>query len=193
MSKRVLAWSVVAAMVVGGTGYALGARAASREPEACTPAAVTQRHDAPSAAPIVPDAPVLVTTRAPSPPVSHETPAVAPRPRHDEGPLAIRRMTLTHGIEDHEPIDDASIFEATDERVFAFVELANPGDEERSLDVTFESAARTSGHVTLRVPAHMPRYRTWAWTRGAHAPGEWTAVVRDEDGRVLSRETFAVQ
>lgn len=192
MSKRVLAWSVVAAMMVGGTGYALGARAASREPEACAPA--------PVAAPIEPAAVPAPTTTPretprvaaaePTPSVSHE---ITPRPRHDDGTLAVRRMTLTHGIEDHEPIDDASIFEESDERVVAFVEVENPTDTPRTLELTFEQGERSTGHVSLTVPAHMPRYRTWGWTRGAHHSGEWTAVVRDEGGHTLSRESFEIR
>lgn len=105
-------------------------------------------------------------------------------------------MQVTSGIDRREPIDHPSRFDESElgaDRIYAFVEVENPTDTPRQLEVTFENGQRSTGHVVLEIPAHMPRYRTWAWTRLSRSPGEWTAFVRDEDGTVVAHDDFEIR
>ena len=132
---------------------------------------------------------------------SHEpaaTPRLAatrPQPAAIEGEsLSVRRLIVAHGVEDHEPVGSSSRFNTDDERVFAFMEMANPSDEAKQVIVTFESNDGTAvGHVRVNVPANAPRWRTWAWSRQINRPGTWTAVLSTPDGTELGRERFEVE
>ena len=97
------------------------------------------------------------------------------------------------GIEECEPVDASSQFDAEPERLFAFLQLKNESEEEQTVVVTFE---HTSGHITgnarLTVPPDQPRWRTWASSRNIRRNGQWTAVVKTEDGTVLGRVAFEV-
>ncbi len=163
----------------------------------------------------------MVTTRsapsAPTSPVlqgSHETsvreaqrlpsPAIAREAserrvdgsRAAEG-LRVRRLAVATGIEDREPVGTSERFDGEQERLYVFVDLANRGDETQ-IEVSFEPEsptreAQVTGLVDLEVPARVGRHRTWAWSRNVHAPGEWSAVVRDLEGRELARTSFVVE
>ncbi len=189
-------WMIVAALVGGLAGCGTSAPEAAPEPTPRDERAIASA--AAQATPRTEPSVALATVTTPaSPPRSSVLVAPAPAPR--TGELRVRRMQVTSGIEDREPIDHPSSFGPDDERVYAFVELSNPGDAPREIVVTFEHGARATGRVTLTVPAHMPRYRTWAWTNGArHAPhdGEpesWTAIVRDEAGDEIATSPFLVR
>jgi hypothetical protein len=106
--------------------------------------------------------------------------------------LAVKRLTLAHGIENHEPQEATTSFRASDDRVYAFVELENPGRAEDAITVVFQPP---SGPALAEIPLKVgesPRFRTWAFTRRAHDAGEWGVVIRDASGRVLARQTFTV-
>ena len=157
-TKNWMSWILVAAMTTGGAGLALGgalgARASSREPVARTE---------PTAR--VESAPIARTIAAPSAP-AHEAPVVAreaPAPRPSTGTFSIRRVQVTSGIDHREPIDHTTSFGDESERVYAFVDVANPTDEARHLEVSFTNGQRTTGLVTLEIPAHNARFRTWAY------------------------------
>lgn len=190
-------WVIVAALVGGLAGCGSSASEPSAAPITAT--AQTTHEVAPTPAPRT-DAPTsLATITAPTaPPHASTLTAPSPSPSLRTSELRVRRMQVTSGIEAREPVDHPSSFGPDDERVYAFVELSNPGDAPRELVVTFEHGARATGRVTLEVPAHMPRYRTWAWTEGAHhatqgdEPEAWTAVVRDESGDEIATDTFTV-
>lgn len=109
----------------------------------------------------------------------------------------VRRVAVGTGVSAREPIGVAERFDREEERLFAFVELANEGEATRVV-VTFEPEtpsreAHLTGLVELEVPGSVRRHRTWAWSRNVHAPGRWSAVVRDLDGRELARAPFVVE
>lgn len=163
----------------------------------------------------MPMAPALTeqTSRlAPTPPASCATPAPAAQApaaqaRRDDPAvkapraskpaaveLKVKRLLLAEAIEGREPVEAKSSFNAKDaKRVYAFVEVENPGAEESEITVTFEppGGAAAKGHVSLDVGASR-RWRTWAFTRGASTPGSWTAVVRGPRGEELARAPFEV-
>jgi len=116
--------------------------------------------------------------------------ATAPRSATD---LRIRRLVVAEGVEGREPVAPRRTFARGElERVYAFVEVENPERLPGDVVVSFEPADGPAiGNVPLAVGA-APRWRTWAFSRAVDRPGEWTAVVRDGEGRVLAREPFTV-
>jgi hypothetical protein len=108
--------------------------------------------------------------------------------------LRIKRLVLTEGVKGREPVETKSSFSAAEaKRIYAFVEVENPAAEESEITVSFEptSGGAAHGNITLDVGAS-PRWRTWAFTRGARTAGAWTAVVRGPDGDVLAKAPFEV-
>lgn len=107
------------------------------------------------------------------------------------GMLAVSRIALSRSIENREPVDPGLLFEAAEEKLFAFVELSNDDDVERSVFVTFKHVSGfTAGDVELEVPSNSPRWRTWAFSRNVQLPGAWTLVIEDEDGNPLDALDF---
>ncbi|MEP7050096.1 MAG: DUF2914 domain-containing protein [Pseudomonadota bacterium] len=140
----------------------------------------------------------VVNGGAGSPPVtpSPAITAVLPDPKlaaNDAG-LKLKRVVVTHKIENHEPTAGAD-FSLGNEPVYAFVELDNSSGAARVIDVMFENedTKATVGHVKLTVPANQPRYRTWGNTRLIRDPGRWVAVVSTVDGVELGRAPFEVK
>ncbi|MFO0708394.1 MAG: hypothetical protein U0353_01070 [Sandaracinus sp.] len=116
--------------------------------------------------------------------------------RGGEG-LRVRRLVVSTGVEDREPTGASERFERDEPRLYAFVDLANRGDA-TEVEVVFEPEnetreAHVTGLVTLEVPAEVGRHRTWAWSRNVHAPGRWSAIVRDLEGHELARTSFVVE
>jgi hypothetical protein len=108
--------------------------------------------------------------------------------------LRISRLVLARDIEDREPVDADSRFSPDEERIYAFMEMVNASDEDKQVVVTFERDDGTSvGHIRVNVPAHSPRWRTWAWTRHANTPGTWTAVISTPEGTEIGRERFEIE
>ena len=106
--------------------------------------------------------------------------------------LGVKRLVLAPGIDAHEPQDASSTFKSSDDRIYAFVEIENPGRAADNISVVFEPP---SGPPVAEIPLSVgdsARFRTWAFTRKAHAAGEWTVVVRDGQHKVLARQTFTV-
>jgi hypothetical protein len=105
--------------------------------------------------------------------------------------LEVKRLVFARGIDGHEPQDAATAFSAKEDRVYAFVELANPGADD-NVDVVFTPPAGTSFSVPLKVSGKAKHFRTWAFTRRAHEAGEWSVVVRAPGGKALARQSFTV-
>jgi hypothetical protein len=111
-----------------------------------------------------------------------------------DGALKLKRVVVTHKIENREPTagDDFTLGSAP---VYAFVELENSGSAPRAIRVMFENedTKATVGHVKLTVPGSQSRYRTWGNTRLIRDPGRWVAVVSTSDGIELGRASFEVK
>lgn len=121
----------------------------------------------------------------------------APEPSPELGAHAgvtVRRMAVTRTIEGREPVDGGTTFVASHDKLYAFVDIRNEGDELEIVHVTFERPdGRTTGHVELDIPANVGRWRTWAFTRHAQMPGDWVAVLATDDGVVIGRVPFSVE
>jgi len=109
------------------------------------------------------------------------------------GDLKLKRLVVTHKIENREPAADAE-FKLGAAPVYAFVELENSAASARSIRVLFmnEDTKATVGHVKLSVPGAQPHYRTWGNTRMIREAGHWVAVVTTVDGVELGRAPFQV-
>ena len=119
----------------------------------------------------------------------------AVRPKGDGKKLVVKKLVLATSVEkkSREPQGVASEFkEGEFEKIYAFVELANPGEESEVI-VHFDppSTRPSKGQVHLAVGTS-PRWRTWAFSKGLDEKGEWTAIVTAADGRELARETFVI-
>lgn len=191
--KRTIVIVTVLALACGGAGFAVGAAAFARaDDHTTTRTEVVRTVVAPTRAAPVPVAPPIVTPS--TAPIARST--STPRVPRGEADVRVRRLVVTRGIEARETIDEIDVLDRDEEldRVWAFVELANAGDASGAVTVTFErDGGAITGIVDLEVPARTGRWRTWAFSRGVTETGSWTAVVRDEDHRVLAEQDFEVR
>lgn len=193
--KRTIVIATVLALACGGAGFAVGAAAFARADDHTTTRTDVVRTvvaPAPTRAAPAPVAPPVVTPSTATIARSTST----PRMSEGEADVRVRRLVVTRGIEAREPIDEIEVLQADErlDRVWAFVELANAGDASGAVTVTFErEGGPITGIVDLEVPARTGRWRTWAFSRGVTEAGSWTAVVRDEDHRVLAEQPFEVR
>jgi len=108
--------------------------------------------------------------------------------------LTVQRLVTAPGVEHREPVAATSVFGHHDERIFAFVELSNETEEDKSVLVHFIGPdGGVSGGIELRVPANAPRWRTWAYTRNAKKPGLWRVELRSQDGTLVGSLPFEVE
>jgi hypothetical protein len=109
-----------------------------------------------------------------------------------EGKMIVKRLVLAHGVDSREPQEATTRFKRSDDRVYAFVEVANTADD-GTISVVFQPPSGSSlAEIPLEVKKSS-RFRTWAFTRKAHDVGQWGVTIRDEKGRVLAKETFTVE
>ena len=161
--------------------------------------------EAPSLTSTSPAVPTSVATRAVEAPVepapaiketsASDTPDASDEKKTPLEPsdVHVDRFLLTTGVVEREPVDEESVFSADAEKIFAFVQLANPDGAPYSFKVHFESVDKAPSPygITLDVPTS-PRYRTWAFTRIKRAPGAYRAVLRTLEGREIARKEFVV-
>jgi len=108
--------------------------------------------------------------------------------------LSIQRLVIALGVERREPIAASSVFRSDDERVYAFVEVSNESAEAKVLTAHFIGPnGQVSGGIELSIPATVPRWRTWAYTKHAKEPGLWRVEIRAVDGSLLGALPFEVQ
>ncbi|NUP09004.1 MAG: DUF2914 domain-containing protein [Polyangiaceae bacterium] len=165
------------------------AKPTAQEPRASTAPSVAATTAAVEAPPVV--------TPVASAPSKADAPAAKPKskPKADGGALSVKKLVVAKSVEksSREPQGVGTSFKKGEfEKLFAFVELANPGDESEVV-VSFDppSDKPAKGRVRLDVGTS-PRWRTWATTKGIDEAGTWTAVVSTVDGRELAREPFEV-
>ncbi len=145
-------------------------------------------------------APILATTQ--HSPAS--TTPTAPKPRSstpraasdvssaDGAGLAVKRFVVSTGVLEREPLPREGALPSDGSPVYAFAELVNSGAEASNVRITFQRHGSNErvGNVTLAVPAHTTRHRTWANTRFIREAGTWDAVLWSERGTELGRATF---
>jgi len=108
--------------------------------------------------------------------------------------LRIKRFVTAPKVEDREPVAPSSVFAARDQAVYAFVDVSNTSEEQKSLSVHFLGPnGQVSGGIELHIPAAVPRWRTWAYTKHANDPGLWHVEIRSVDGTLLGTLPFEVR
>jgi len=126
------------------------------------------------------------------PDLSESEPSIEPVLQTMDG-LTIRRLVTAPAVEHREPVAASVLFERDEERVYAFVEVSNESDEAKVLLVHFIGPdGRVSGGINLKIPAAVPRWRTWAHTKHAKKPGLWRVEIRNTDGGLLGAVPFEV-
>jgi hypothetical protein len=108
--------------------------------------------------------------------------------------LTIKRLVTAPAIEHREPVAASSVFGHHDETVYAFVDVSNESEEEKTLMVHFIGPdEQASGGIELRIPPKVPRWRTWAYNKHANKLGLWRVEIRSVDGTVLGALPFEVE
>ena len=115
--------------------------------------------------------------------------------RSDESSLKVKRLVVTTGVKDREPLVTTDALPSDGSAIYAFAELANPLGDSENVRITFErkGGSERVGDVTLPVPANVSRHRTWAFTRFIRAAGVWEVVLWSESGAELGRTSFEVK
>lgn len=108
--------------------------------------------------------------------------------------LKVTRLVMARDVAGREPVGVATSFgEGETERLFAFVELTNETREPSGIVVALTPPG---GGAAVRIPLDVGagrRWRTWAMTRKARAPGAWSVAVSDAaGGAVLARTSFEI-
>jgi hypothetical protein len=124
-----------------------------------------------------------------------EVPEALPEPSVEtiDG-LTIQRFLTAPEVTKREPVDPTSTFFPSDQKVYAFVEVSNVSEFAKRLFVHFIGPeGKVSGGIELEIPAAVPRWRTWAYTRHFDVPGLWRVEIRDAEGRLLGALPFEVE
>lgn len=149
--------------------------------------------------------PTLTSTTPPAPsdPIEKEKKPEAPIPELVEAPpaeeaqplgITIQRLITAPAVEHREPVAASSVFGRHDETVYAFVDVSNESEEEKTLLVHFIGPQeQVGGGIELRIPPAVPRWRTWAYTKHAKKPGLWRVEIRGVDGALLGALPFEVE
>lgn len=114
-----------------------------------------------------------------------------PPPGSRSAPLAVRRLVVTTGIEQREPLPVTEL--RADAPVVAFLEVSSEIEQDTGVLVSFvPEVGPPVGLVHLDVPAKRKRWRTWARTNRIQTAGSWEAVVTNDRAEVLARAPFQV-
>ncbi len=200
-STRWTAWTALttSALALGLSTWSLGCeREANAQSDGKTeaPAQPEQRSDAVAKNVGAPDPepPKARTTAKAAPakePVGDPAQPPAEEPTASDVQLRVKRLVVTSAIEQREPVAVEAL--TADQKVVAFVELANAGADEGKVVITFERAGQAPvGNIELAVPGKQPRWRTWGNSRMVKTAGDWEVVVSTEDGQELARQKFVV-
>lgn len=135
----------------------------------------------------------ITPTRPEPKPMVDDAPAFEPE-LESIGGLMIRRLLTTSEISGREPVGATSSFSSQDDRIYAFVEVSNETEWPKKLLVHFIGPnANVTGGIELEIPASVPRWRTWAYTKFFDQPGLWRVEIRDEEGHLVGALPFEVE
>jgi len=165
--------------------------AAERQAEIQEP--VSTPTPAPTPAPLAATPPACPTAPK-AEPAQVSTKAAHPKAKAAQGKLVIKRLVLAEAVKGREPVGAATTFKADEiNKIYAFVEVENKDQLPGEIHVSFEpkGGGEHRGDIQLSV-GESPRWRTWAYTRTARKPGEWSAVVRGPGGEELARAPFEI-
>lgn len=111
--------------------------------------------------------------------------------RLEDDSLQVIRDVVTTEVVDREPINDGLVFSASMGPVFYFTEVKGAYTSTHIAHIWYYE-----GQQMAKVPLSVegPRWRTWSSKRMVEDwKGSWRVEAVDEDGNLLSSQTFEVQ
>ncbi|MET0286246.1 MAG: hypothetical protein ABW352_17335 [Polyangiales bacterium] len=123
--------------------------------------------------------------------IAHDEPELYDRAL-DAKDVVVDRFVLSSDVSGREPVQESDHFTSDNEKIFAFVQLANK-DAPYAFTVHFEPVDGPAAlyGVKLDVPT-ATRWRTWAWTKLMHEPGKYRAVLRTLEGEEIVAREFTI-
>lgn len=147
---------------------------------------LAQQEPTPAPAPATPAMPAV-----PAAPATPASPAKTPATPAPAASLSISRMEIAGSVENREPVGIASSFQATQEKVYCYLELRDV-PQDTSITFVWTLGQNDMGKVTQQVKKSS-RWRTWANKSLGGMKGDWKVDVLDESGAVLKSATFKVE
>jgi hypothetical protein len=105
-------------------------------------------------------------------------------------PEHVARATFTHGVEEHEPVDQIDTVDVQSGQIYYFTEIVDLAG------TTVTHRWLHDGKTMAEVPIEIggPRWRVYSLkTLRPEQDGMWTAEVVAEDGTVLRRDSLTVE
>lgn len=109
--------------------------------------------------------------------------------------LRIRELVLARGVkvvdDKKVPVDPGKSFSINSGRVYAFLSVVNPKEEQTEITVSWAApnGRGERGKVAVNVEAQ-ETWNTRAFLRYLSLPGLWHVVVRDKDEKIIARAPF---
>ena len=101
----------------------------------------------------------------------------------------LKRAQFTHRVEQYEPLDDIDTITREAGKMYFFTELLNLKD--RTVKHRWEYKGKVMAEVVIQVTS--PQFRVHSSKNiPADALGQWSVVVTDESGQVLTRTNITV-
>jgi hypothetical protein len=120
-------------------------------------------------------------------------PSTTAEPKPDTKGLGLKRLVIAKRVQDRKAVDVGTEFTLADERVYCYVDAANPNGPERMLSVAWIHNGKRSHVVRLRVGKGSV-WRTWAFLRlRKTSVGSWQCAVSNEEGQLIGRTPFTVK
>lgn len=104
--------------------------------------------------------------------------------------LSVEKMVLCTGVQDREPVGEASSFSAEVGKVYCWLTVVGAESETQ-----IKQGWWYKGELLFELPLTIrtARFRTWGTkTIQSNQTGEWTVKVTDSEGHVLKEATFTV-
>jgi hypothetical protein len=124
-----------------------------------------------------------------------QTPSVAtPDPEKTEAStagLTIARLEIAGNVVDRMPVEIASSFPASQEKVYCYLDFRDV-EEETAVTVMWSLEQDEMGKVPLTIKPY-ERFRTWASKAIYGMQGDWSVDVLNEEGFVIKSAAFTVQ
>lgn len=109
----------------------------------------------------------------------------------EEKAVLTAEMKFCTGVEDREPVGEATSFSADVGRVYCWTRIKG-AKEETTIKHVWYFKGRKMCEVELSVRS--VKFRTWSYkTVMEHQTGEWTVKILDEDGNLINEGTITIK
>jgi hypothetical protein len=105
--------------------------------------------------------------------------------------LTISRMEISAGVMHGTPLDIGTMYPASQEKVYCYLEFKNVRTE-TTVYVVWMLGQSELDKIPLVIKPY-PKFRTWASKTINGMKGEWKVNVLDDNGNLLKSATFTVQ